>query len=322
MDKISIIVPIYKVEQYLHRCIDSLINQDDDNIEIILVDDGSPDDCPGICDEYQKKDQRIKVIHQINGGLSAARNSGIDIATGDYLMFVDSDDFVEPNYCSYALDQAIMMDSEIVVFGHNDIYSDRSEVQTILFSEERRYNREEALIELIGGKILSFAWNKIYKASLFDGIRYPEGRLYEDVGTTYKLFDKANAVFLASGVTYNYQKREDSILGKKMKAKDAIDWFDLEMERHDFLLKRYPQVADKSWKKVACTVLFCLKNLCNFKGYKDKQREMESFLIKNRKQIESSGLKDTELKLLYLSPNLFHFHRGMKHIIKVMFYHN
>ena len=322
MDKISIIVPIYKVELYLQRCVDSLINQDDDNIEIILVDDGSPDGCPGICDEYQKKDQRIKVIHQVNGGLSAARNSGIDIATGDYLMFVDSDDFVEPNYCSYALNLAVKTDSDIVVFGYNDVYSDRTEVQTIPFSEERRYNREEALIELIGGKILSFAWNKIYKASLFNGIRYPEGRLYEDIGTTYKLFDKANAVFLASGVTYNYQKREDSILGKKMKAKDAIDWFDLETDRHAFILRKYPQIANHAWGKIGGTVLFCLKNLCDFKGYKEKQRDMETFLIKNRKQIEQSGINDKELNLFYLSPNLFHFYREMKHIVKVVFCHN
>lgn len=320
--KVSIVVPIYKVESYLHRCVDSLINQDDDNIEIILVDDGSPDGCPGICDEYQKMDHRIKVIHQVNGGLSAARNSGIDIATGDYLMFVDSDDFVEPNYCSYALDQAIKTDSDIVVFGHKDVYPDRTEIQTVLFSEERRFNREEALTELVGGKILSFAWNKIYKASLFDGIRYPVGRLYEDIGTTYKLFDKANSVYLASGVTYNYQKREDSILGKKMKAKDAIDWFDLEMERHSFMLRKYPQIANRAWGKVAGTALFCLKNLCDFNGYKGKQKEMESFLIKNRNQIELSGIRDKELRLLYISPKMFRLYRGMKRIIKVVFFHN
>lgn len=99
---ISIIVPIYKVERYIHRCIESLTHQDITNIEIILVEDGSPDNCGIICDEYKEKDSRIRVIHQSNGGLSAARNSGIDIAKGDYLMFVDSDDWVDSDFCSYA----------------------------------------------------------------------------------------------------------------------------------------------------------------------------------------------------------------------------
>lgn len=213
---ISIVVPIYKVEKYLKRCIESLIDQDYPDIEIILVDDGSPDNCGTICDEYAQKDNRIKVIHQQNGGLSVSCNAGIDIAQGGYLMFVDSDDWVEKNYCSMALQKATKTESDIVVFGYNDVYNDRIVKRSIALKDEKKYSSEEALKELHGGKILSFAWNKIYKADLFKtGIRYPKGRLFEDIGTTYLLFHQANAVFLASGATYNYQKREDSILGKK-----------------------------------------------------------------------------------------------------------
>lgn len=314
---ISIIVPIYKVENYLHRCIDSLKNQDYLNIEIILVDDGSPDNCGIICDEYANKDTRIKVIHQENGGLSAARNAGIDIAQGDYLMFVDSDDWVESNFCSFALKKSQETQSDIVVFGYNDVYENRTVKKSIALDNEKQYSRKEALKELHGGKILSFAWNKIYKADLFKtGIRYPKGRLFEDIGTTYLLFHQANAVYLASGATYNYQKREDSILGKKMKAKDAIDWFDLEMERFQFMRLNYPDVAEKLWKYYGQRVLFLLKVLSNFPHQKEKMKEMESFLITYRQQIRNAGVKDKELNLLYASPFLFNGFRRLKALIK------
>lgn len=315
---ISIIVPIYKVEKYLRRCIDSLIYQDYLNIEIILVDDGSPDNCGTICDEYAQKDKRIKVIHQQNGGLSAARNAGIDVAQGNYLMFVDSDDWVEKNFCSTALRKAKETNSDIVVFGYNDVYENRTVKKSIIEKEEKRYSTKEALIELHGGKILSFAWNKIYKADLFkSGIRYPKGRLFEDIGTTYLLFHQANAIFLASGATYNYQKREDSILGKKMKAKDAIDWFDQEMERSLFIKQNYPDVTKKLWKYYGQRVLFLYKVLSNFPHQKDKLKEMEAFLITHRLQIIDAGVKDKELNLLYASPFLFYYYRRFKALIKL-----
>lgn len=314
---ISIIVPIYKVENYLRRCIDSLIHQNYPDTEIILVDDGSPDKCGTICDEYAQKDARIKVIHQKNGGLSAARNSGIDFAHGDYLMFVDSDDWVETNFCSFALKKCIETQSDIVVFGYNDVYENKTVKKSIAFENEKQYSREEALKELHGGKILSFAWNKIYKADLFKtGIRYPKGRLFEDIGTTYLLFHQANAVYLASGATYNYQKREDSILGKKMKAKDSIDWFDLEMERFQFMRLNYPDVAENLWKYYGQRVLFLCKVLSNFSNQKEKMKEMESFLITYRQQIRNAGVKDKELNLLYVSPFLFNGFRRLKALIK------
>ena len=314
---ISIVVPIYKVENYLRRCIDSLIHQDYPDIEIILVDDGSPDNCGTICDEYAQKDPRIKVIHQQNGGLSAARNAGIDIAQGDYLMFVDSDDWVEKNYCSFALQKAKTTNSDIVVFGYNDVYENRTVKKSIIENDEKKYSSEEALKELHGGKILSFAWNKIYKADLFKtGIRYPKGRLFEDIGTTYLLFHQANAVYLASGATYNYQKREDSILGKKMKAKDAIDWFDLEMERFQFMRQNYPDIVEELWKYYGQRVLFLCKVLSNFPNQKEKLREMESFLITHQQQIKKTKVKDKELNLLYVSPFLFNSYRRLKALIK------
>lgn len=303
-NRISIIVPIFKVEKYLYRCIDSLIIQDYSDIEIILVDDGSPDRCGDICDDYAKKDDRIKVIHKKNGGLSSARNRGLDIATGSYIMCVDSDDYVEKNFCSYALEKALQTQADIVVFGYNDVYERHVEIQSV--SQGERYGVEEALAELHGGKLLSFAWNKIYKAKLFDGIRYPEGRLFEDVGTTYKLFDKANFIYHASGVTYNYQKRGDSILGKSLSPKGAIDWFEMDMERLEFLKMKYPNMVNRQ------LLDFYVKDVLRFyntivgrRGYKQEKKEMETFLITNKDTL--FGKKSVNRAfLIYHTPRLYH----------------
>lgn len=314
---ISIIVPIYKVERYLNRCIDSLINQDYKDIEIILVDDGSPDRCGQICDGYAMKDDRIKVIHQVNGGLSAARNSGIDIASGEYLMFVDSDDYVTSDFCSCALNAAIKNNSDIVVFGHTELYSSYTKNVNIEYSQEAKLSNLEALLVLFNGNINSYAWNKIYKASLFQNIRYPVGRLYEDVGTTYLLFDKAESVFLSSKILYYYQQRSDSILGKKMTVKDAIDWFDMLCMRHEFIAKKYPQLISQIASCDVHSAMYCLTNLYTFDGYRQKKREMEKFIL----ALSVYPLKEQSiyLKLLLFSPQLFRMVQNLKRFVKCLF---
>lgn len=308
---ISIIVPIYKVEQYLSRCVDSLLNQDYCQIEIILVDDGSPDGCGNICEGYARRDSRIRVIHQPNLGLSAARNSGIEIANGDYLMFVDSDDFVENMFCSYAISKAIEFDSDIVVFGYNDVFFDRIERRSVV-ENEKKLSREEALSELCGGKILSFAWNKLYKASLFEGVRYPKGRLYEDIGTTYLLFDKANAVYLANGITYNYRKRNDSILGKEMTAKDSIDWFDMAKQRCIFIENNYPRLKKICLNDFLAVTTMCLTVLNKFSGFKNKKIEMENLILSHKNQVQSSCLT---IRLLLINREIYHFVMYLKRVI-------
>lgn len=279
---ISVIVPIYKVEQYLPRCIDSLINQDSHNIEIILIDDGSPDNCGRIIDDYARKYSNIHVVHQSNSGLSAARNAGIDVAQGDYLMFVDSDDYVEPNFCSYAVNKALETQSDIVIFGYNDIFSDKKVVHTFALEDEMKYSSEGALFELLGGKLLSFAWNKIYKSSLFHRIRYPVGRLFEDIGTTYLLFDAANSIYLASGVTYNYQKRNTSILGQKMSERAAIDWFEMAFQAHSYVAHKYPNLQQRSLAYLLGVTVHCLIVLNGYQGFVTKKRKMESLILQNK----------------------------------------
>lgn len=211
---VSVIVPVYRVEKYLHRCVDSLLRQSHQHLEILLVDDGSPDECPRICDEYAQTDSRIKVIHKNNEGLSKARNSGIATATGELITFVDSDDWLHEQFiqtlCSHMeQEQADIAASNFVrtstFFKHlpDDNYS------TYVYSSE------EALAQYLDRFYvpLVVAWGKIYKKSLFDGIRYPTGKLHEDEFTTHKLIHRAQKIVFTTMPLYFYFQREDSIIG-------------------------------------------------------------------------------------------------------------
>ena len=184
---ISIIVPVYNVEQYLSRCVNSLVNQTYHNIEIILVDDGSPDRCGEMCDEYAKRDKRVVVIHKSNGGLSDARNKGLDVAKGDYVMFVDSDDWIELETCSIIIGLAVKYEVDVVSFGiqlvgEKGIY----EIQRVPYSRIiSSYEGVGAMVYQQKRKgILNYVCNKIFKKILFENIRFPLGALFEDQDVT------------------------------------------------------------------------------------------------------------------------------------------
>ena len=185
-DKITIVVPVYKVEKYLRRCIESILQQTYKNIEIILVDDGSPDNCGKICDEYKEKDNRIIVIHKENGGLSDARNAGIDIATGKYIAFIDSDDYVANNFISSLYDVCIKNECEIAQCKFKRVTEDYKEEQKEI-SETTILDGKSAIKEIYGQNDVYtiVAWNKLYLKNLFNDIRYTVGKIHEDESTTY-----------------------------------------------------------------------------------------------------------------------------------------
>lgn len=235
MSKISVIVPVYNVESYLKRCIDSIINQSYRNLEIILVNDGSPDNCGTICDEYTKQDQRIKVIHKTNGGLSDARNAGIALATGDYIGFVDSDDYVHPQMYEILYKNLIQTNADISIcrFDRIDenhpILTEREDIITEL-------SQTEALSRLFTYSCLDFtiAWNKLYRRELFNKIRYPKGRIREDEFTTYKLIYLSKKIVLTEQSLYYYVQSPNSIM-RNSDLKKEIDYADAMEERIAFL---------------------------------------------------------------------------------------
>ena len=210
---ISVVIPVYKVENYLERCVESLINQTYKNLEIILVDDGSPDNCGIICDRYAEVDDRVKVIHKKNGGLSSARNSGIDISSGKYITFIDSDDWVDKEYVEY-LFYLIQKDMTKISICQHKVVNDKSTTmkETRIIKEENNYDVKMILKKwILDDGIDISAWAKLYDLRLFDNIRYPEGMIFEDLLTTYKLFFLCDYISVGSEKKYKYYIHANSI---------------------------------------------------------------------------------------------------------------
>ena len=236
---ISVIVPIYKVELYIRQCIDSLLAQTYRNLEIILVDDGSPDGCPAICDEYARKDSRIRVIHKENGGLSDARNVGIDAAKGDYIGFVDSDDWVMPDMYEYLYRGAQEYGADITVCEYYECW--KNKCKATYRPEVRIFACDEAINALLLLKIGSYAWNKLYKREVWSAdIRYPKGELYEDVRTTYRLFEKVQKVVALPEPKYYYRRTGESITGNTS-IRNKVHSVLARIDRFNALTDRYPE---------------------------------------------------------------------------------
>ena len=244
---ISIIVPIYKVEKYLPRCIDSLINQTYQNLEIILVDDGSPDRSGEICDEYAKKDSRIVVVHKPNGGLSDARNKGLDVANGDYVMFVDSDDWIEKESCEILVNLAKEKKSDVVSFAMTDVYDNGKKIPSKTPYGTKIISSEEAIKAILYNHsqfgIFNRACNKFYSKSLLLDTRFPVGKLTEDQGFTYKILHKAKRICVCENHLYNYYRRSGSISFFEFYPQLKRDEYSFWLERLDFLKSNYPNIV-------------------------------------------------------------------------------
>lgn len=288
-DKISVIVPIYKVEDYLHRCVDSIINQTYTNLEIILVDDGSPDNCPMICDEYAKKDSRIRVVHKKNGGLSDARNAGLDIATGEYIMFIDSDDFVDTEMMGSMMRNMIDDNVDMVVCNIKYVYEDREVVK--YNQSDRILDRYEAMEEYLkDGVVQAVAWNKLYKKSLINNMRYKVGKTNEDEFFTYKIVDKTEKIYYNSRPFYNYIQRDSSIMGKySIKRLDGVE---ASYERLNFIKKKYPTLYEKEKKTFVNLCIYSYQMILREPNL-DKDKQGRKTLNNYRKKIK---FNKTELK--------------------------
>lgn len=225
---ISIVVPIYKVEAYLNRCVKSIVEQTYTNIEIILVDDGSPEQCPALCDAWAEKDNRIRVIHKKNGGLSDARNAGIDAATGEYILFIDSDDYIAANMCQKMIDAAEGDKSDMVICGFIWKYPEKEKIQSVAAGNTTQHFSNIELLRLFFMKKtaeLTIACNKLYRRQLFltsESIRYPVGKLHEDEFTTYRLIYEAKKITVIPDALYYYVQRSASIMSA-FKPQNLID---------------------------------------------------------------------------------------------------
>ncbi|MCR5736906.1 MAG: glycosyltransferase [Eubacterium sp.] len=239
--KISVIIPVYKVEKYLNKCIDSILEQSLKEFEVILVDDGSPDNCPLICDEYAKKDQRIRVIHKKNGGLSDARNAGLNVAKGQYVAFVDSDDYIAPKmleilYCNITSSCADLAICNYVKVAEKGCLEESSKYE---ISEKKEYNQNEFMEEILkpyGGFFVP-VWNKLYKKDIFDDLRFPYGKVHEDEFVIHYIVQKCKKIICLPEKCYYYLQRETSIMGQGFSVK-RMDFGEALIERYHFTKKQ------------------------------------------------------------------------------------
>ncbi len=238
---ISIIVPIYNVEKYVSRCVESLISQTYSNIQIIIVNDGTKDHSREIVEQYQKKDNRIELYDKENGGLSDARNYALNQVKGEYLCFVDSDDYVSPDYIKN-LFLLFNMDIDITCVGFDYIYDDkRTDVKERM--RKTVLNHEEALRALCNGKwMTNHVWNKMYRTEIFENIRFEIGRHFEDIYIMHLLFSKANKIACTNKILYHYYMREESIIHQLTPQND--------MDIFIGYYKRYKFVKNSKLKKM------------------------------------------------------------------------
>lgn len=244
-DLISVIVPVYNVERYLNRCIDSIINQTYKKLEIILIDDGSTDNSKKICNEYANENKKIKAIFKKNGGLSDARNKGIESATGKYITFVDPDDYVEKNFIETMYNNIIKYNADISIVGFKNVYEKKNNNEENKVDDRgiKFYNSKEAIEKLFDkNSFNNYAWNKLYKKSLFDSIKFPVNKKMEDLGTMYKLFSLAKKIIYQNIELYNYVIRDGSITNNK-NIKFYQDMYELARERYFFIKECYPDMT-------------------------------------------------------------------------------
>ncbi len=287
--KISVIIPVYNVENYIRKCVDSVLGQTYQNLEIILVDDGATDLSGKICDEYAKKDNRVIVIHKENGGLSDARNAGLEIATGDYIGFVDSDDWIEPDM--YERLYKLCRDNEL------DIVAARF-CETVMGVDKETAFTGEFLeldgIELLGLNIFGDApyvvtnsvWDRLYRRELLDGISFPVGRKYEDICFTTQVFLRAKRCGYLDAKVYHYTIRDDSIMGKGVKAMDCFsddimeDLLPQMKERAEYLLREgHPELGERSRYNYLRECLNCIVTIYG----KEEYRRQQNLLVEEYK---------------------------------------
>ena len=241
LGKISIIVPIYNVQQFLNQCIESIVKQTYSNLEIILVDDGSPDGCSILCDEWEKSDQRIIVIHKKNGGLSDARNAGIKVATGDYIAFVDGDDFIELDMYKLLIMAINENNADIAVCGRYIYYNSTNKVPKYVTSNVCVMSNSDAIHEFLVGKILEeAAWDKLYRRELFDNVLFPIDEINEDLVVIPYILHNANKIVHVGVPLYNYRRNQESI-SKSMYNKKKNIVFDHLNTIENFIENQYPE---------------------------------------------------------------------------------
>ena len=301
-EKISVIVPVYNVEDYLERCVDSILKQTYSNLEILLVNDGSTDKSGELCDQLALRDQRIRVVHKENGGLSDARNRGIDEASSDLIGFIDSDDYIDEDMYETLYSHLREANADLSMCGHYDVYHQIPEKQV---SEIKTWelSSEEAIKMVMEAKILSVtAVNKLYKKELFNHLRFEVGKIAEDAFIMIRLLDQCQKVVATNEKKYYYVHRENSITTQKFSLKflNVIEAYE---QNANIIREHYPALADVATMRLNWAYFYVLDRLLIDSDFKDKVLEdkLIHFLKQNRVNILRDSRFTNARKISFLA---------------------
>lgn len=298
--KISIIIAAYNVENYIEKCLQSIVSQTYKDLEIIVVNDGSTDRTLELINTISSKDERIISINKPNGGLSSARNAGLNRASGDYIGFIDGDDYIHPEMYEILLEDILKHHCEISMCAVLKVYSNYTENDCFI-DQPKVLNKKEAIQALIEERYIKhYAWNKLYKARLFEEIRFPEGKLYEDIFTTYKLFAHADRIVYTNKIGYYYVQRQGSILRSKfdLRKMDCIQAF---QEFKAYVDTNFPELSnDLFWRLNLSTINSLLDMLKSESLYQDCQfQEMGSKISKDVRKNIGYYVKGSNIPLTF-----------------------
>lgn len=316
---ISVIVPVYKVEEYLDECIESIVNQTYQDLEIILVDDGSPDNCPQMCDAWEKKDKRIKVIHQKNGGVSAARNAALDIACGEYIYFVDSDDFIETTALEYLHKLIIEYNVPMVIGGYRRVSENGEYDREVLADDDIEVNVldeyktwEKAAFDM--GFIM--VYTKLYKAELWTNCRFPAGKIHEDNGVMLQILPQCHRVVYSNKLIYNYRINLQGIMHTKFSIKNLDKCIFFNEQCAYFRVRGWNELEIMYWNfgsQLWCDGVNKLRTLST----EDKEKLQEIYSI-YRGRIRGIELAPNNYKMLFKRWMFIHMPRLYCRIHKIV----
>lgn len=304
---VSVIVPVYRVEEYLESCVQSLLVQTYSNYEILLIDDGSPDNCGNICEEYARKNKKVKCFHKENGGLSDARNFGVKMAKGKYILFVDSDDYVSRDYISHLVYVKNKFKTDISIGASSAVYMDAPYNREIKIVE-KKLTSEEALNEIFYAKLFGVsAWCKLFPKSIVEKYPFPVGRIHEDLAVVPRIIGNSKNVAYSSQIIYYYRMRKNSITHSKVDNSHINDIFLSMKETEEYISENYPSVILAMHSR-------CARNTCdlmnNFLGctphdiwaYKELKKKLYphyKIMLKNPNVILRLKLRATAMMLGY-----------------------
>lgn len=308
---ISVVVPVYNVEHYLERCIKSILVQTYTNLEIILIDDGSTDNSSIICDRYKDIDKRIKVIHKKNEGLSEARNIGIKNSKGNYITFIDSDDDIEKDMIEYLFYLIKKYNTKMSICSHNIVFYEGKIKKSLGNNKEEVLSAKDCIKKMLYHRdVDTSAWAKLYHISLFKNISYPKGKLFEDIGTTYKFFLESKNISCGYKNKYNYYVRKNSIVTGSFSIK-KFDLLEMTDKMGEKVLEIFPDLQKAVLRREVYARISTLNQMIDIMNYEKEKKEIVLFIKRNGYKILldfTAPIRDkVAIILLYINKRLYAF---------------